>query len=146
MYNMVNQGEDLEGLMNFVTALLCCRATTDAGIDFSVQASPLEQSSPWFAFPNSIITPRWQQDKGEATTQLFMPCELLCNNQQWWTPAWQAWIFCISEMLSADYHSININVKDSWFNSGIFQQLQDKDPKSFNIKEKEGEKSKAMLQ
>lgn len=25
--------------------------------------------------------------------------------------------FCISEMLSADYHGINTNVKDSWFNS-----------------------------
>lgn len=83
MYNMVSQGEDLEGLMNFVTALLCCRAMTDAGIDFSAQASPFEQSSSGFAFPNSIIAPLWQQDKGEATTQLFIPCVLLCNNLQW---------------------------------------------------------------
>lgn len=75
--------EDLEGLMNFVTALLCFRATTDAGIDFSARASPFEQGSSWFAFHNSIITPSWQQDKGEATTQLFLPCVLLCNNQQW---------------------------------------------------------------
>lgn len=28
------QGEDLEGSMNFVTALLSCRGTTDAAIDF----------------------------------------------------------------------------------------------------------------
>lgn len=80
---MVSQGEDLEGLMNFVTALLCCRATSDAGIDFSAQASPFEQSSSLFAFHNSIITPRWQQDKGEATMQLFIPHVLLCNNEQW---------------------------------------------------------------
>lgn len=81
------QGEDLEGSMNFVTALLSCRGTTDAAIDFSVQASPsFEQSSSLFAFHNSVITPRWQQDKGEATVQLFIPlfipCVLLCHNQQ----------------------------------------------------------------
>lgn len=86
MHNTVKpcQGEDLEGSMNFVTALLSCRATTDAAIDFSVQASPsFEQSSSLFAFHNSVITPCWQQDKGEVTVQLFIPPVLLCSNQQW---------------------------------------------------------------
>lgn len=93
-------GCDLEGLMNFVTALPCCGATTDAGIDSSAQASPFEQSSSLFAFHNSIITPRWQQDKREAATQLFIPRVLLCNNQRWWTPAWQAWILHIWNVIS----------------------------------------------
>lgn len=95
------QGEDLEGSMNFVTALLSCRGTTDAAIDFWVETSPsFEQSSSLFAFHNSVITPRWQQDKGEATVQLFIPRELLCSNQWWWTPVRQASISRIWYVIS----------------------------------------------
>lgn len=83
-YGKARQGEDLEGSMNFITALLSCRGMTDAAIDLSVQASPsFERSSSLFAFHNSVITPHWQQDKEEVTVQLFIPRVLLCNNQQW---------------------------------------------------------------
>lgn len=48
--------------------------------------------------------------------------------------------FCISDMLSADYHSINPNVKDSWFNSEFSNSYRTKTQRVSILKKSGGEK------
>lgn len=50
--------------------------------------------------------------------------------------------FCISDMLSADYHGINTNVKDSWFNSEFSNSYRTKTQRVSILKKRGGRKAK----